>query len=140
MLCTWSFIVFYRPVIAKTNLVCSRSPSLFLVAFLVSCVDSSCLQTGTVAVTVRMQASLHCHSLLAVQDPELASHVSASCPCQKPMLGLMLFQVSSFEPCLHVARFVGLCATQCQPRVLVLREVHVLHAVHFRQMRSPKQT
>ena len=51
------------------------------------------MQTSMVVLTVRRQASLHCHSLLGVQDPELAPHVSAS-SLGTLMLGLILSQVS----------------------------------------------
>ncbi len=57
------------PIIAKTNLVCSTSPSLLF---------ADQLESTLVVLTVRRQASLHCHSLLGVQDPELTPHVSVS--------------------------------------------------------------
>ena len=81
-----------------------------------------------VVLTERRQASLHCLSLLGVQDPELAPRVSAS-HLGKLMLGLILFQVSISGQCLEAAKFVGMYGTQCQSLVLVLHEIYVLHAV-----------
>ena len=86
------------------------------------------MQTSMVVFTVRRQASLHCHSLLGVPDPQLAPRVSAS-DLGKLMLGLILFQVSISGQCSQAAKFVGMYGTQCQPLVLVLHEVYVLHAV-----------
>ncbi len=105
---------------AQLLLACLYHP---LIACFVSYVDSSCLQTSMVALTVRMHL---CNvTVYWVCKTQNLHHM-----CLQAVLGRTHVK-SDTVPGIHFlalfacARLVGLCGTQCQSLILVLHEVHV---------------